>query len=44
VLGDASTDVLAGQDGRDWFLLDATGSGARDTSDRSGPEVVTDLD
>ncbi|MDQ3929657.1 MAG: hypothetical protein M3328_11000, partial [Chloroflexota bacterium] len=43
VFNDTSLDGLTGGKGKDWYLLNFTGAGVPDTSDRSGTEVATDL-
>jgi uncharacterized repeat protein (TIGR01451 family) len=43
VFDDTSVDTLTGRQGQDWFLLNRTGGGTLDTSDRSGTEIATDL-
>jgi subtilisin family serine protease len=43
VFNDTGPDTLTGANGTDWFLLNSTGSGVLDTSDRIGSEVATDL-
>jgi Ca2+-binding RTX toxin-like protein len=43
VFDDTSLDALTGANGSDWFLLNLSGGTVLDTSDRTGPEVATDL-
>jgi hypothetical protein len=43
VFDDTSRDSLRGHNGSDWFLLNLSGGTVLDTSDRTGPEVATDL-
>jgi len=43
VFNDTGADRLTGGNGSDWFLLNTTGGGVLDTSDRNGSEVATDL-
>ncbi len=43
VFDDSSPDRLTGGNGSDWFLLNLSGGTVPDTSDRTGPEVATDL-
>lgn len=43
VFHDASLDGLIGGNGSDWFLLNSTGTGVLDTSDRTHTEVAPDL-
>jgi Ca2+-binding RTX toxin-like protein len=43
VFDDSSKDTLIGGPGQDWFLLNTTGAGILDTSDRNRWEIATDL-
>lgn len=43
VLNDTSVDVAHGLGSQDWFLMNYTGGGAVDTSDRTASETRTDL-
>jgi len=43
VFDDSSQDRLTGGNASDWFLLNLIGGAVLDISDRTGPEVATDL-
>lgn len=43
VFDDTSQDRLTGANGSDWFLLNLSGGTVLDSSDRTGPEVATDI-
>jgi Ca2+-binding RTX toxin-like protein len=43
VFDDSSLDRLTGGLGSDWFLLNLSGGPVRDTADRAGPEMATDI-
>jgi Ca2+-binding RTX toxin-like protein len=43
VFNDSSLDALGGGNGSDWFMLNSSGGGVLDISDRTGTEVATDL-